>query len=249
MCFVAVILLWRIGREPEITLKRHSFQTRSLRDVKGFFSHRSIMHYLDKRRLKLPKNLKELAPLQLLFLASFVHWMGISLFGVGQTPLMKALGLSNSLILAVNGVAGAAQAIAFVSIAPLIKSGHKQLLNRVVVARGGLILCWAVLPVFFFHPVSFVFIFPLIVSIVWSVFYAMIWLPISTFAISQAPEDHKGSVEGELLSAIGVSNAIGSALGGLVITAYGYTVGFVLASAIAMLSIPVISRIDIIEPK
>lgn len=247
MCFLAALLLWRTGQEPEITLERHPFQVRSFHDVERFFSPKPVLHYLDIRRFKIPKNLKQLKPLQLLFLAAFVHWIGINFFGVGQIPLMRVLGLSDSLILAVSSAAGVAQAIAFVRIAPRINSDHKQLLNRVVVVRGGLILCWAALPIFFFYPVSFVFIFPLIISIIWSIFYAMIWLPITTFAISQAPADRKGSVQGELQSSIGVANAIGSALGGLVITSYGYTVGFVLASIIAMLTIPIISRIDIIE--
>jgi MFS family permease len=247
MCFLAVILLWKTGHEPEITLERQPFQVRILRYGEKFFSPKPILHYLDIRRSKIPKNLKHLKSLQLLFLAAFVHWVGITFFAVGQTPLMKALGLSDSLILAVSCAAGATQAIAFVRIAPRINSDNKRLLNRVVVIRGSLILCWAALPIFFFYPTSFVFIFPLIISIVWSIFYAMIWLPITTFAISEASADRKGSVQGQLLSAVGVGNAIGSALGGLVITAYGYTVGFVLASIIAMLAIPIISRIEIID--
>jgi predicted MFS family arabinose efflux permease len=121
------------------------------------------------------------------------------------------------------------------------------LLNRVVVARCCLILGWAALPIFLSHPVSFVFVFPLVISIFFNVFYAVIWLPITTFAILQAPSDRKGSVQGELMSVMGISNAIGSVLGGLAITAYGYTVGFVAASMIALLALPIISRINIME--
>jgi MFS family permease len=247
MCFLAFVLLWRTGREPEITLERNPFPVRNSPDSEKIFSPKSIWGHLDIRRFKIPRNLKQLKPLQLLFLASFVHWTGISFFGVGQTPLMRSLGLSDSLILVVNSAAGAASAIAFVRIAPHMKSNGGRLLNRVVFARGGLILCWAVLPLFSFPPVSSVFIFLLIASIVWSILYAIIWLPITNYAISQAPVDRKGSVQGELLSATGVANAIGSALGGLVITAYGYTIGFIFASIIAMLTIPIISRIDVIE--
>lgn len=246
-CFLAVILLWRIGREPEITLERHPFQVRSFHDVERFFSPKSALHYFDVKKLKLPKNLKQLKPLQLLFLAAFVHWIGINVLAVGQIPLMRSLGLSDSLILAINSIAGVTQAVAFVKIAPSIKSDHKKFLNSVVVVRGGLTMCWAALPIFFFYPVSFIFIFPLVISVIWSIFFAMIWLPITTFAVSQASANRKGSAIGELLSVIGVANAIGSALGGLAITTFGYTVGFVLASIVAMLAIPIISRIDIIE--
>jgi MFS family permease len=246
MCLLAFILLWRTGREPEITLERYPFPVGNSVDSEKILSPKSIWNHMDIRRLKVPRNLEQLKPLQLLFLASFVHWTGISFFGVGQTPLMRSLGLSDSLILVVNSAAVAAQAIAFVRIAPHLKSNGGRLLNRVVFARGGLILCWAALPILAFHS-SFVFIFLLIASVVWSILYAMIWLPITNYAISQAPADRKGSVQGELLSATGVANAVGSALGGLVITAYGYTVGFIFASIIAMATIPIISRIDVIE--
>jgi predicted MFS family arabinose efflux permease len=177
----------------------------------------------------------------------FVHWLGISIFGVGMTPLMKALGLSDSLILAVNVGNGVAMAVAFVWIAPRIKSDNIRLISRVVITRSFLVLTWVVLPIFLSHPVSFVFVFSLVNSIVFHAFYALIWLPITTFAISQAPPDRKGVVQGQLMSVLGISNAIGSILGGLVITAYGYPVGFVAASIIALLALPIFSRINIIE--
>ena len=245
MCFLSALLLWKNAQETEITLERHPLRARGFHDVEKLLSLKPVLHRLDVRRLKPPKNLKQLKPLQLLFLAAFVHWTGIYFMSVGQTPLMKALGLSDSLILAINTAGGITLTIAFVRIAPQIKSSHKGLLNRVVAVRGGLMLCWAALPVFLFHQVSFVFIFPLAISIAFNICYAIIWLRLTTFAISQAPEGHKGSVQGELLSAAGAANAVGSALGGLAITAYGYTLGFVLAFIIAMLAIPILSRINI----
>jgi MFS family permease len=248
LCLAAALLLWKMGKEPDVTLERHHFHMRSFHDVEKVFSHRPVVHHLDLGRLRLPRNLRRLTPLQLLFLASFVHWTGVSLFSVGQTPLMRALRLSDSLILAVNGAAGTMQAISFLWIAPRIGSNHKWLLSGVVGVRGGLMLCWATLPILFVYPVSFVFLFPLVISVVWSIFYTIIWLPITDFAISQAPEDRKGSVQGELHSTTAVASAIGSALGGVVLTLYGYTVGFAIASVIAMLAIPILARIDMSEP-
>jgi MFS family permease len=239
LCFLAAIVLWRTGQETKAAAE----SMRSHNTGKPL-SPQPVRRNLNIRRVELPKNLKQLTPLQLLFLATFVHWTGITWFAVGQVPLMKSLGLTDSLILAVNCVAGAMQAIAFVSIAIKVKSDHRRLLRRVILVRGGLILCWAAFPIFLIHPVSFVFVFPLVISMLWSIFYTMIWLPITTFAISQAPAARRGSVQGELLSAIGVANAISSALGGLVITALGYTIGFAIAAVIAMLTIPIISRID-----
>ena len=248
LCFAAALLLWKMGKEPDITLERHHFHMRSFHDVEKVLSHRPVLHHLDLGKLRPPRNLGKLKPLQLLFLAAFVHWTGISFFNVGQTPLMRALRLSDSLILAVNGAAGTMQAISFLWIAPRIKSNHKRLLSGIVGVRGGLILCWAALPILFVYPVSFVFVFPLVISVVWSIFYTIIWLPITDFAISQAPADRKGSVQGELYSTTAVASAIGSALGGVVLTLYGYTVGFAIASIIAMLTIPILSRIDMNEP-
>jgi len=247
MCLLAALLLWRTGQEPEITLERHPFPVRTLRDTESLLQSMPFLHYLDLRRIKPPRNLRQLKPLQLLLLAVFVHWVGISFFGVGQTPLMKALGLSDSLILAISVGNGVASAVTFFWIAPRVKSDKIRFINRVVVARCCLVLGWAALPIFLSHPVSFVFVFPLVISIFFNIFYAVIWLPITNFAISQAPLDRKGSIIGELMSVMGISNAIGSVLGGLAITAYGYTVGFVAASMIAFLAFPIISRINIME--
>lgn len=108
-------------------------------------------------------------------------------------------------------------------------------------------LCWAAFPIFFAYPVSFFYVFPLVITTVWSVLYSMIWLPITNFAISHAGPEHRGSVQGELLSTTAIANAVGAALGGLAITAYGYTPGFVIAAVIAVLAIPLLSRVDITE--
>ena len=247
-CFLAVLFLWKMGQEPEVTLERHSFPVKSFHDAEKFLSPRPFLHYLDIRRIKIPKNLGQMSPLQLLFLAAFIHWTGISAFGVGQTPLMKDLGITDSLILALNVITGVIAAIAFAWIAPRIKSSRKRSLNLIVIARCGLILCWAALPYFLVHSFSLVFILPLIISIIFNVLYALIWLPITNFAISRAPADHKGSVQGELLSATALAGAVGSVVGGIVITAYGYTAGFVLASIIALLTIPILSKFDMSEP-
>ena len=244
-CFASGIFLWVMGSEPEIILARHSFTVRSFHDAEKFLSPRPILHYLDIRRLKPPKRLSDMTSLQLLFLAAFIHWTGISLFGVGQTPLMKALGLTDSLILALNVATGVTAAIAFTYIAPRVKSSKKRSINLIVVARCVLILCWAALPFFLTSPIPLVFIFPLLISIAFNVLYSLIWLPITNFAISQAPENLKGSVQGELLSATALAGAVGSVLGGIVMATYGYTVGFILASQIALLTIPILSKFDL----
>jgi MFS family permease len=251
MCFIAAFVLMITGREPGTKLERHHFPVIHFRHAERFHSPRPIFHTLDMHRLrafmrKPHISLSPQEPLHLLFLACFVHWTGIFFYGVGQTPLMKDLGLSDSAILAINALTNVASAVAFIKIAPLMKHDHKSLLRNVVVGRVGLIFGWAALPIFLIRPSSLAFVFPMALSVAFTVFYAMIWMPITTFAISQAPEHHKGVVQGELLSIIALANVVGSTIGGLVITSLGYTVGFVLAAIIALLMIPIISRIDTI---
>jgi MFS family permease len=246
-CASSAIFLWVMGSEPEITLARHPFPIRSLHDAEKFLSPRPFLHYLDIRRIRLPRKLSEMTSLQLLFLAAFIHWTGISLFGIGQTPLMKALGLTDGLILALNVATGVTAAIAFAYIAPRVKSSKKRSINLIVLVRCFLILCWAALPFFLNHPIPLIFVLPLLILVAFNILYSLIWLPITNFAISQAPDHLKGSVQGELLSATALAGAVGSILGGVVIASYGYTVGFVLASIIALLTIPILSRFDLSE--
>jgi predicted MFS family arabinose efflux permease len=72
----------------------------------------------------------------------------------------------------------------------------------------------------------------------------MLWLPLSSFAISQAPEDRKSRVMGQLISATAIAGAIGSAVGGILITSYGYSVGFIIASIIMLVATQMVTRIN-----
>jgi len=246
LCFVEALLFWQIAEETSITLERHAFPILHLRDAERLFSLRSIFHYLDIRQLQIPRSLKQLKPLHLLFLACFIHWTGVFFFSVGQTPLMKDLGLSNSIILAINVSASAVPVITFSKIAPSLKKDRKRIINTAIFSRGFLMLCWGALPIFLIHPFPYVFVFPLLFSILFPFFYSILWLPITTFAISSAPKNNKGSAQGELLSAMAIAKAFGSALGGLVMATMGYTVGFVIAAIISVVAAPVISRINMI---
>jgi MFS family permease len=246
LCLSAALLLWRMGHEPEMTLERHPFPVRSLRDAEKLLSPRSFLHYLDVRRIKVPRSIRQLSPLQLLFLASFVHWMGISIFGIGQVPLMKELGITDSLILALNVSISITAAIAFAWIAPRVKPSNRGL-RSIVIVRCCLILCWAAIPFLIGVNAMYVFALPLMLSLAFNILYSLIWLPITNFAIAQAPADLKGSVQGELISATALSGAVGSAIGGLLISAVGYSAGFIIAAGVALVTIPIFNRIDIGE--
>ena len=242
VCLVASLFLWRVGREPEMTFERHSF-SHLLHDVEGLLSPRPLLQHLDIRRIRLPTSLSKLSSIQLLMVTAFIHWTGISIYAVGMTPMMKALGLSDSLILALNVGNGIAAAASFIWIAPRAKNGPQHL-KELIFARSILVLCWAPLPLLILNPPSYVFVFPLIISAGINVFYAMLWLPLSSFAISLAPEDRKSSVVGQLISATAIAGVIGSAVGGILITAYGYSVGFIIASVIMLLAIRTVTRIN-----
>jgi predicted MFS family arabinose efflux permease len=245
MCFVAALILWKTGKEPEMTFERHFFPVK-FHDVERLLSPKLFFHYLRMKWFRIPRNPKKLKPLQLLFLGCLVHWMGVSFWAVGHIPLLKTLGLSDSMQLAIVAATNAAAAISFVKLMPHIKSGQKRAFRIAMISRGALIICWATLPVFLVYPVSFVFVFPLLLSFIFDVLYPVVWLPVTAFAISQASAGGGGAAEGQLLSVHALAIAVGSALGGIVITACGYTVGFAVAGVLSMLALPIFSRIDII---
>jgi MFS family permease len=244
---VASLIIWRFGTEPYISLERQPFSARLLHSVESFLSPKPILHHLDLRRIKVPRDLSSLKPLQLLLLASFVHWLGISVYVVGQTPMMKQLSLTNSEILAINVVNGVCAASSFAWIAPRVSNDYKKLLSRLISARALLVLGWATFPYLSAYPISYSFVLPLLFSSAINVFYAMMWLPITNFAISHASVDRRSSVVGQLISVTGLASAVGSLVGGVIITVYGYTVGFSLAFVIILFSIPVITKIEVFD--
>jgi len=247
LCLIAMLMLWRFAEEPEITLERHVFSIISLRAVEKSFSPRFVLHFLDIRRFRIPKiKLSRLKPLQLLFLACFLQWTGIAFFSVGETPLMKRLGMSDSLVLALNASASFVSVFAFSRIVPSLKQSRRKLINTAIIWRSTFILGWAGISLLLIKPIPYAFVFPFLLGIIWPINYAMIWLPIVIYAISSSPANEKGSTQGALISSTAMANAVGSTLGGFVMSTFGYTTGFILASIITLLSMPIFSRIDIV---
>jgi len=247
LCLIAMFILWRFAEEPEITLERHGFPVRRLRDAEKLFSPKSIFYFLDIRRFRIPKiRISKLKPLQLLFLACFVQWTGIYVFVVGETPLMKALGMSDSLILALNAIASFVSVFAFSKIIPSLKQSRRKLINVAIILRSVFILGWAGVSLLLIYPTPYAFVFPFLLVAIWPINYALVWFPIVTYAISSSPADKKSSTQGALISSIAIANVVGSTLGGFLISTFGYTMGFILAAIITLLSTPIYSRIDII---
>jgi len=246
LCLIAVLLLWRLAKESEITLERHGFSIRGLRYAEKIISPKSVFHFFDIRRLRILKiRVFKLKSLQLLFLSCFVQWTGIAFFAIGEIPLMRNLGMADSLILALNAIASLVSFFSFSKIIPSLKYSRLKLLNVAIIWRSIFIMGWAGISLLLVYPMPYAIIFPFLLGTTWPISYAMIWLPIITYTISVSPINKKSATQGTLIATLAIANAIGSTLGGFVISTFGFTVGFISAAAIALSCIPIFSRIDI----
>jgi MFS family permease len=247
LCLIAILMLWRFAEEPEITLERQAFPIRSLRYAEKSLSPKSIFHFMDLRQFRMEKiKMFKFKPLQLLFLACFVQWTGIYFFSVGETPLMNLIGMSNSLILALNASASLVSVFAFSKIFPSLKQSRRKLIKTAIFWRSAFIFGWGGISLLLFYPVPYGFVFPFMLGVIWPVSYAMVWLPIVAYVISSSPANQRSTNQGLLMASIGAANALGSTLGGIVMSTFGYTIGFISAAIIALLSMPIFSRIDMI---
>lgn len=127
---------------------------------------------------------------------------------------MNAIGLSTSLILAVNVAENVATVFSFFRLVPRVSMEYQKLMTAMITARSLIILSWAGLTVFILYPSSGAFILPLIFEILFLTCYALLWYPITCFAISQAEFNRKGTTQGQLLSIVSLANVIGALIGG-----------------------------------
>ncbi len=243
-CVVSALILWRTAKEPELSLERQAYPIINVQDEEQPTAM-SVLDYFDPRKLKIPKALKRLKPVHLLFLACLVHWTGVYSYGVGEVPFMSAIGLSASLILSVNVAENVATVISFSNIVPRVKMEYQKLVSLMMASRSVLILGWVGLTVFLTFRSGYAFIFPLILEILFLLCYALVWYPIMCFAISQAQFNKKGTTQGELLAVVSLANVLGSLIGGAVIGGFGYAVGFAISAGIALLALPIIHYINI----
>jgi MFS family permease len=229
LCLASALVLWRTAKEPQLPLERASY---------------SIFDYFDVRKIRFPHSFKQLKPIHLLFLFCLIHWTGVYSYGVGEVPLMTAIGLSSSTIIGINVAENIATIFSFRQLVPRTKMKSQKLITRMILVRSLLMLVWAALTVFISMQFSAVFILPLILEIAFLSCYALLWYPIMCFAISQAKPNRKGTTQGELLSIISLANVIGALIGGLVIGMFGFVVGFIVSAAIAVFAIPVVRRVE-----
>ena len=150
LCLVSSLVLWRTAKEPELPLEREAY---------------SIFEYFDIRKIRIPRSFKQLKPIHLLFLVCLIHWTGVYSYGVGEVPLMTAIGLSSSMIIGINVAENVATVFSFSRLVPKAKMESKKLITSMILARSLLILVWAGLTVFITNQFSAVFILPLILEI------------------------------------------------------------------------------------
>lgn len=243
LCLVSALMLWRTAKEPALPLEREAYSIVTVQDEESTLAS-TIIDYFDIRKIKLPKNFKQLKPIHLLFIISLIHWIGVYSYGVGEVPLMTAIGLSSSMILGINVAENAATVYSFNRLVPKIKMAPKKLIAVMMGARSGLMLFWAGLTVFITSQFAGVFIFPLLLEIAFLLCYGLLWHQVMCFAISQAPPNRKGTTQGELLSIISLANVVGALIGGAVIGAFGFAAGFIVSALIAASAIPLLRQID-----
>lgn len=243
-CVASALILWRTAKEPELPLEREAYPIIQEQDETRTLTM-SILSYIDVRRIKISKRVRRLKPIHLLFLACLVHWTGVYSYGVGEVPFMAAIGMSASLILSVNVAENVAAVISFSNIVPRVRIEYQKLVTSMMIIRALIIAGWAGLTVFLVYRTPFAFVFPFTFLVIFLICYALVWYPITCFAISQAQFNRKGTTQGQLLAVVSLANVLGSLVGGGIIGAFGYAVGFLVSAAIAALAVPLIRRINI----
>ena len=212
-CLVSALILWKTAKEPVLPLERDAFAIPMI-NVQEEERARSIFDYFDIRKIQFPRSLRRLKPIHLLFIACLIHWTGVYSYGVGEVPFMSAIGLSASMILAINVAENSAAVFSYSRLVPKIRIEYQRLVSLMMVIRGALIASWAALTVFLFYRSSWAFVFPLTFEVLFLICYALVWYPIMCFAISQAEFNRKGTTQGELLAIVALANVIGSLVGG-----------------------------------
>ncbi len=241
-CVVSAVILWRTAKEPQLPLERGAYPIVNLQDEETPTAM-SVLDYFDVR--KIPKSLRRLKPIHLLFLACLIHWTGVYSYGVGEVPFMSAIGLSASVILSINVAENAAAIFSFSNLVPRVKMEYQRLISYMMASRAVLILTWAGLTIFLVYRSAAAFIFPLTLEILFLICYGLVWYPIMCFAISQAQYNKKGTTQGELLAVVSLANVFGSLIGGYFIATFGYAVGFAVSAGIAVLALPILHYINI----
>lgn len=242
-CIVSALLIWRTAKEPELPLERQAYSTANLEEKEE--ENTSVFDNFDVRNLKLQHLFRRLKPVHLLFIACLIHWTGVYTYAVGEVPLMNAIGLSASVILSINVAENIATVFSYSTLVPGVKLDYQKLVALMMSSRSGIILCWVGLTIFITTRVSYAFIFPLILEVLFLLCYALLWYPIMCFAISQAQFNKKGQTQGELVAVISLANVLGGVIGGVVIGTFGFAAGFVVAAVISVLALPILRYLNI----
>ncbi|NLF87268.1 MFS transporter [Candidatus Bathyarchaeota archaeon] len=242
-CVLSALVLWRTAKEPDLPLERHAYSTANLEEKEEEAT--AVFDYIKIRNFKLRHFLRRLKPIHLLFIACLIHWTGVYTYVVGEIPLMNAIGLSASVIFSINVAENLATVVSYSTIVPRVKMDYQKLVTLMIGSRSALILGWVGLTIFITTRVSYAFIFPLILTVLLLLFYALLWYPIMCFAISQTQPNKKGQTQGELVAVVSLANVLGGIIGGVVIGTFGFAVGFAVAALIAASALLILRYLNI----
>lgn len=146
-CVVSALILWKTAKEPELPLERDAYPIINEQDEEQT-TNLSILEYFDIRKIKIPKAIRRLKPIHLLFIACLIHWTGVFSYSVGEVPLMSAIGLSASVILGINVAENVSTVFSFSQMVPRVKMDYQRLISWMMASRAILILAWAGLTIF-----------------------------------------------------------------------------------------------------
>jgi DHA1 family multidrug resistance protein-like MFS transporter len=241
-CVLSALVLWRTAKEPDLPLERQAYSTANLEEKTEEAT--AVFDYLKVKNLKLRNIMRRLKPIHLLFIVCLIHWTGVYTYGVGEVPLMNAIGLSASVIFSINVAENLATVISYSTIVPRVKMDYQKLVALMMGSRSALILGWIGLTIFITMQVSYAFIFPLILTVLFLLCYALVWYPIMCYAISQARPNRKGQTQGELVAVVSLANVLGGVIGGVVIGTFGFAVGFAVAALITASALPILRYLN-----
>ena len=122
-CVVSALIVWRTAKEPDLPLEREAYAIINVQDEEQPTTM-SVLDYFDIR--KIPRGLRRLKPVHLLFIACLIHWTGVFSYTVGEVPFMAAIGMSASLILSVNVAENVATVISFSNVVPRVRMEYQR---------------------------------------------------------------------------------------------------------------------------
>ena len=85
-CVVSALIVWRTAKKPDLPTEREAYAIINVQDEEQPTTM-SVLDYFDIR--KIPRGLRRLKPVHLLFIACLIHWTGVFSYTVGEYTFKK----------------------------------------------------------------------------------------------------------------------------------------------------------------